>query len=125
MLMFFDSEEQKGIASLYESHITFNKTMLKYFSETYRVRVGIEKDDKKIYVFLINKDYALSGEIKESSLLPISVSKTYARVCSRAMMDYICDIFNLNIPKKEYLRFNTTYDEVKKAIVIDMKGEIS
>ena len=121
--MFFDAEEQKGTASLYENHITFNKTMLKYFSQAYRARVGIDKDDCKTYIFLINKDYALSGEIKESSLISISTSKTYARICSRAMVEYIAKNFNLKIPSKEYLRFQAQYDEVKRAIVIDMKEE--
>lgn len=124
MLMFFDAEEQKGTASIYENHITFNKSLLKHFNEAYRARVGIDKDESKIYVFLLNKDYALSGEIKQSSLLSLSISKTYARICSRAMVEYISGIFNLQIPKKEYLRYTASYDEVKRAIVINMKGEV-
>ena len=124
MLMFFDAEEQKRTASIYENHITFNKSLLKHFNEAYRARVGIDKDDSKIYVFLLNKDYALSGEIKQSSLLSLSISKTYARICSRAMVEYISGIFNLQIPKKEYLRYTASYDEVKRAIVINMKGEV-
>lgn len=123
MLEFFDLEAVSGTASIYENHITFNKSMLKYFQDAYKVRVGIDKDNSKIFVFIINKDYAMSGEIPESSLLSISTSNTYARVCSRAMIEYISRIFDLTIAKKDYLRFSATYDEKKKAIVIDMKGE--
>ncbi len=120
MLEFFDTEMQSGTAAIYENHITFNKNLLKYFHDAYKVRIGIDKAEKKIYAFLINKDYAESGEIKQSSLLSLSVSKTYARVCSRAMVDYVCKEFDLNIPKKEYLRYEASYDEKKRALIINV-----
>lgn len=122
MLEFFDTEMQSGTAAIYENHITFNKNLLKYFHDAYKVRIGIDKAEKKIYAFLINKDYAESGEIKQSSLLSLSVSKTYARVCSRAMVDYVCKEFDLNIPKKEYLRYEASYDEKKRALIINVGG---
>lgn len=120
MLEFFDLENHNGIASIYESHITLNKTLLKYFEDAYKVRVAFDKDDKAIYIFLINKDYALSGELPETSLMSISTSKTYVRVCSRALIEHICKLFALQIPKKSYLRYDAYYDEQKKAIVIKL-----
>lgn len=122
MIEFFDIDTYSGTASIYENHITFNKSMLKYFQDAYKVRVGIEKENQKVYVFMINKDYAFSGEIPESSLLSISTSNTYARICSRAMVEYICRTFGINVGKKDYIRYNATWDEKKKAIIIDMKG---
>lgn len=125
MIEFFDIDTSKGTASIYENHITFNKGMLQYLEDAYRVRVGIDKDNDNIVVFIINKDYALSGEIPETSLLSISVSKTYARICSRALIEYISNIFGIKVEKKDYLRYQANYDEKKKAIVIDMKGVVS
>lgn len=122
MIEFFDIDTYSGTASIYENHITFNKSMLKYFQDAYKVRVGIEKENQKVYVFMINKDYAFSGEIPETSLLSISMSKTYARICSRAMVEYICKTFGIKVEKKDYIRYNATWDEKKKAIIIDMKG---
>ena len=123
MIQFFNNEDTVGSASIYEAHITFNKSMLKYFEFAYRVQIGIDKEESKVYIFMINKDYALSGEIPQSSLLPVSTSKTYARVCSRAMVEYICSCFNLSIDKKSFLKFDAIYDEKLKAIVLNMKGE--
>lgn len=125
MIEFFDIDTSKGTASIYENHITFNKGMLQYLEDAYRVRVGIDKDKDNIVVFIISKDYALSGEIPETSLLSISVSKTYARICSRALIEYISNIFGIKVEKKDYLRYQANYDEKKKAIVIDMKGVVS
>lgn len=125
MIEFFDIDTSKGTASIYENHITFNKAMLQYLEDAYKVRVGIDKENNSVLVFIINKDYALSGEIPETSLLSISVSKTYARVCSRALIEYISNIFGIKVEKKDYIRYNAVYDEKKKAIIIDMKGVVS
>lgn len=123
MLEFYDQNNSSGIASIYERHISFNTKLIKYFEDCYRVRVGVDKDDNKIYVFIYNRNYIESGEIPESSLLSIQVSKSYVRISSKQLVEYISEKFNLNIPKKEFLQFNALYNESKKAIVIDMRGE--
>ena len=123
MLKFYDAEDIKGSVSIYESHITFNKAMLKYMSEAYRVRIAIDEENKKVYVFMYNKDQALSGEFKESSLLKLSLSKTYARISSRSVVSYVLDSFDLQLQEKEFLKYSATYDNLKKAIVINIGGE--
>ncbi len=123
MLQFYDAEDVKGSVSIYESHITFNKAMLKYMQEAYRVRVGLDVDEKKAFVFLYNKDQALSGEFKESSLLKLSLSKTYARISSRAVVSYFLDSFKLELPLDGFIKLNASYDSVKRAIVISVGGE--
>ena len=124
MIEFFDTDYCNGSAAIYDSHITFSKNMLKYLQDAYKARVGVDRENKLIYVYPLNKDAALSGEIPETSLLSISISKTYARICSRALIGYLCGIFGLVIEKKEFVRYSTTYDDVKKAIVIDMGGQL-
>ncbi|MDE7100278.1 MAG: hypothetical protein K2O05_00305 [Anaeroplasmataceae bacterium] len=125
MLEFFEYDDSSGYASIYDSHITLNKTLLKYFKDAYRVRIAIDRDECMMYVYVINKDYALSGELKEASLISVSTSKTYARICSRSLVEYICRVFGFSIAKKEFKRFKAHYDDEKKVIAIDMKGEVS
>ena len=83
MLEFFELEEKNGYVSFYENHITVNKSLMEYLNEAYRVRIAVDKENEQVYIYPISKDYALSGELKESSLLQISLSKTYARICSK------------------------------------------
>ena len=123
MLEFFEYDDNAGTASIYASHITFNKVLLRYFKDAYRVRLAVDRNDKKVYIYVVNKDYALSGELNEASLLNVSVSKTYARVCSKPAVDYLCSVFGLTIGKQEFKRFKAKYDDEKKVIVIYMKGE--
>lgn len=122
MLEFFELEEKNGYVSLYDNHITVNKSLMEYLKEAYRVRIAIDKLNNEVHIYPISKDYALSGELKESSLLQISLSKTYARICSKPLLEYLCKHFNITILKKEYKRYNARYDESKKVIIIDMKG---
>ena len=124
MIEIFDFEKDNGIAALYDSHITLNKPMLRHCDDTYRVRVGNDKDVKKIYLFLLNKDRALSGEFNESTLIKPSFSKTYFRLCSKQLMDYIFSDYNLEVEKNVPVKFKASYDELKKAIVIDMEEKI-
>ena len=124
MIEFFDAEMHKGNASLYNTNITFSKNLIKHFTEAFKVRVGIDKDNKTIHVYPLNKDKALSGEFQESSLINVSLSKTYARVCSSALMTYICGVFGLKIEKKDFLRYSASYDDLKKAIIINLRSEV-
>lgn len=122
MLEFFDTNDKKGVATIYDRHILFNSKLIKYFSNAYKVRVGIDKDDKKIYVFMLNKDYVLSGEINETSLLPLSVSKSYVRIASKDLIKFITESFKIDVNKEKSIQFDAIYDDSKKAIIIDMEG---
>ncbi len=124
MLEFYDQNDGSGLASIYERHISFNTKLLKYFEDCYKVRVGIDLEENKIYVFIYNRDLSESGEIPESSLLSVQVSKSYARISSKQLVDYISSKFNLEIPKKEFLQYKANYNDVKRAIIIDMGGKL-
>ena len=123
MLEFYDQNNGGGLASIYERHISFNTKLIRFFDDCYKVRVGIDKEVNKIYVFIYDKDHVEGGEIPESSLLGIQVSKSYVRISSKQLVDYIRSNFNLDIPKKEFLQFDASYNEAKKAIIIDFGGK--
>ncbi len=124
MLEFFDVKPTNGIASLYDSYITLNKNLANFLLDAYRVRVAVNKEERKIYLFKISKDYALSNEINPDSLLKVGISKTYARICSKQMMDFIKKAFNLQIDKKSFIRMSASYDDNDNAIVIDLNEVI-
>lgn len=122
MLEFYDSDDKAGTVTFYDRHLLLNSKFIKYCEDTYKVRVGIDKETKEVYIFLLDKDHALSGEIKESSMLPISVSKSYVRVASKQLIDYITKSFNLIINKGQSAQFIARYDDKKKCVIVDMGG---
>ncbi len=124
MLEFFNAEPTVGVVNIYDSYITFNKSLANYLDDAYRVRIGIDRAGKKVYFFKLNKDSALSNEYDEKSLLKVGITKTYARVCSKQLIDFIADAFNIIINKKEFKRYQAAYSASDKAIIIDMEGEL-
>ncbi len=122
MLEFYDQNDGSGTASIYERHISFNTKLIKYFADCYKVRVGVDMDENRIYVFIYDRDFSESGEISQSSLLSVQVSKSYVRISSKQLVDYIADKFKLEIPKKEFLQYKAFYNDEKKAIIVEMGG---
>ena len=120
MLEFFDEDTKSGTATMYDRHILFNSKLIKYFDDAYRVRIGVDKELNKAFIFMISKDYALSGEVNETSLLPVSISKSYARIASKSLINYLSDAFSLEVSKEKSIQFKAYFDEAKKAIVLDM-----
>lgn len=123
MLEFFDINKKSGNASIYSSFITLNKTLADCLVDAYRVRVAVSKGEKKIYLFKLTKDRALSGEYDLDSLLKVGISKTYARICSKQMMDFILGAFNIKVEAKNFIRATATYNIEKEAVIIDL-GEV-
>ena len=123
MLVFFNQEPNTGVATVYGSYITFNKPLVVHFEDAYRVRVAVDKDNGRVIFYKVSKDYALSGELDEGSLLKVGITKTYARICSKQLLDFICQAFNLKIVNKEFKRFSAFYSEDDKAVIVEMGGD--
>ena len=124
MLEFFDEKEKNGVATIYDRHILFNSKLIQYFKDAYRVRAAIDKEEKKLYIFMINKDYALRGELNESSLLSVSVSKSYVRIASKSLINFIASSFNIETTKDKGIPFEAIYSDEKNAIIVNMGGSL-
>ena len=122
MLEFYDSDDKIGNVTFYDRHLLLNSKFIKYFEDTYKVRIGIDKDTNEVYIFLLDKDQALSGEIKESSMLPVSVSKSYVRVASKQLIDYITKSFGFVVDRGESAQFVAKFDDKRKCVIVDMGG---
>ena len=114
---FFDHDILNGYVSIYQRQITFNSKLLKYFEDCLKVRVGFEVENRKIYVFLLDADHVKSGEIKESSLLSVKTSKTYARISSTNLMRQISKALNIVFDDKP-VKYETTWDDNQNILVI-------
>lgn len=123
MLEFYDSDDRIGTITLYDRHLLLNSKLIRYFQDAYKVRIGLDKELNEIYIFPIDKDHALSGELKESSLLSLSVSKSYVRIASKQLIDYISTSFNLVINKGDSIQYKGQYDDNKKCLIVDMGGK--
>lgn len=124
MLEFFDLDNNNGYVSFYTNYLLLNKNLVNCFADAYRVRLACDKEAKKIYLFKLSKDEALSEIYSESSLLKLAITKSYGRISQRSVIEFVENAFSLTIPKNSFLKFNAKYLPDEKAIVINMKEEI-
>ena len=124
MLEFYDYDNFSGYISIYKNYLLLNKNLVNTFNDCYRIRIACDKENKKLYLFKLNKDEALSGIYSESSLLKLSITKSYGRISNSNVIDFICNVFKFNIPKEGFLKFNGRYDNQKKVIIADMEEAV-
>ena len=121
MITFFEEKNKCGYVSIYETNITLSSNMLQYLKECYRIRCGIDADEKKIYLFPLNKDKSLSNEYNIDSLLKPSFSKTYAKISSSTLIRFIKESLSIEISPNKYIKYRCEYNDKDKVIIIDVK----
>lgn len=124
MLEYYDYDDLSGIVTIYPNYLLLNKKMADLCADAYRIRLAIDVEQKKIYLFKLSKDKALEDAYNEKSLLKINIFKTYARIASKDVVLFLINRFNLNINNVGYSKFRAKYLVDDKAIVIDVKEEL-
>lgn len=124
MLEFFEIKDFDGQANLYANYITFSKALIEALDDAYRVRVAVDKENKQIHFIKVTKDQALSKELDEKSLLKVGITKTYARICSAKMMNFIYNSFNLSVEGKNFIKADAFFDESKNTVIVDLSEVI-
>lgn len=123
MIEFFNLNSYEGVASLYANYLTLNRGLIPIIEDAYRVRVGLSESKKEIYIFKLNKDEALSPEFTGQTLFTVGITKTYARICSKPLMDFIFNKLDIKLEGK-FIKANAVYDEVKRCIIIKVGDEL-
>ncbi len=124
MLEFYDYDERTGYVSIYNNYLILNKKLANFVCDAYKIRLGIDVEKNKIYLFKVSKDKVYDENLDEKSLLKLTITKSYGRISSRDMIEFIVAKFKLNIPKNGYLKFKAKYLLDDNAIAIMLKEEI-
>ncbi len=110
----------EGLATLYESNITFNKSASSHFEKAYNVLLGIDYDKKRIAVKPISKQEYERGAIPEEKRHRIIVRPTYARVCNKKFMKEVATMADLDLNDNQAYKFKTLWSKEDKALIIDL-----
>lgn len=124
MLEFYDYDDRTGYVSIYNNYLILNKKLANFVSDAYKIRLGIDVEKNKIYLFKVSKDKVCDDNLDEKSLLKLTITKSYGRISSRDMIEFIVAKFKLDIPKNGYLKFKAKYLLDDNAIAIMLKEEI-
>ncbi len=111
---------KEGVATLYESNITLNKSASSHFDHAFSVLLGLDPQSKKVAVKPITKEEHERGAIPEEKRHKITVKPSYARVCNKKFMKEIARIVGVDLADKNSFKFKTNWSKEDSALVIDL-----
>ena len=110
----------EGIATLYESNITLNKSASVHFDHAYNVLLGIDHQNKRVAVKPISKQEYERGAIPEEKRHKITVRPSYARVCNKKFMKEVADLAQLELNDNNAYKFKAMWSNQDHALIIDL-----
>ena len=111
---------KEGVATLYESNITLNKSASSHFDHAYTVLLGLDIDGKKVAVKPISKDESQIGSIPAEKRHKITVKPSYARVCNKKFMREIAELVRIDLSDNKSFKFKTNWSNDDSALIIDL-----
>lgn len=111
---------KEGVATLYESNITLNKSASSHFDHAYSVLLGLDIDSKKVAVKPISKDASQVGAIPAEKRHKITVKPSYARVCNKKFMREIAELASIDLSDNKSFKFKTNWSSEDDALIIDL-----
>lgn len=111
---------KEGIATLYESNITLNKSASSHFEHAYSVLLGLDMNSKKVAVKPISKDASQVGAIPAEKRHKITVKPSYARVCNKKFMREIAELASIDLSDNKSFKFKTNWSSEDDALIIDL-----
>lgn len=115
-------KDKNGLATFYENGIVLNTVAMAPLIHAYKAQIGIDENDN-IIISPISKDRYLIGDLNDSSLFGVQVTKSYVRINSKELMKELSDNLHLTL-SNEGTKFITNYDELEGYLIIHTsKGE--
>ncbi len=117
----------EGLATLYDSNITLNKSASSHFERAYNVLLGLDKANKRIAIKPITKQEVERGAIPEEKRHKITVRPSYARVCNKKFIKEAAEVAKIDLSENNALKFKTLWSSEHQALIIDLseiKGEL-
>ena len=119
-IVWFNERPKDGIATLYEGNITLNKVAIENLEDAFSVMLGIDYDNKLVYIKPLSKDQDQRGDIPEKSKYKITIRSSYGRISNKDFMQELASIINRNL--KNPVKCVTTWDIDEKVLIIDLSN---
>ncbi|XMB86227.1 hypothetical protein RJG79_00065 [Mycoplasmatota bacterium WC44] len=120
----FSKIESEGIATIYDSNITLNKSASGYFESAYSVMLGFDPVNKIIAIRPLTKETDNLGHIPEDKKYKISVKPSYSRISNKPFIKNISDVIGISFKKSEAHKFVAVWDSAEKILTINLNEEV-
>ena len=123
-IMWFDSEKKNKnkIATIYDTNITLNKSACEILCDAYKVMLGIDYDNKSLFIKPLNKDMSTRGTIPISSQYNITIRSSYGRISNVEFVKEVKNLLGVNSLKDNPKKFHVEYQS--DFLKIDLLKEV-
>ena len=122
-ISWFNKGSVDGIASIYNTNITINKTGSIPFEHAYAAQIGISIDDMCLAIKPLSKDRVDRGDLDKDLVFKLSCGATYTRISSSEFVKEVERTFNLKFTNKPR-KFVTRWDANNSLLLIDLSKEV-
>lgn len=125
MIKWFDIDKKNKncIATIYDTNITLNKHTCNLIENAYTVMLGIDYDNKHLFIKPLSKDIATRGDIPSTSQYNITIRSSYGRISNVDFIKEIKGILGVDSLKINPKKFNVEFQEVNNTLKIDLTKE--
>ncbi|HMM00420.1 MAG TPA: hypothetical protein PKC96_03640 [Bacilli bacterium] len=122
-LTWFNKKVSQGIATIYDTNITFNTTAMEAIKTAYRVMVGFDDERNSIVVKKVSRAASIRGDIDNDSLLPLTVKNSYSRIANKKLIEKISGLAHTEFGRSPR-KFLTSWDDDKEVLVVNLNEEV-
>ena len=116
------SKNINGVVSIYETNITLNTVASIHFEGAYKTIVGFNKNDTTLIIKKLTKEEVMSGAYNSFDLHDVSIKPSYGRINGKDLVKNIIKHFPLDFTTKTLHKFNCSWDDTTKSLIIYLKG---
>ncbi|MFI3252099.1 MAG: hypothetical protein R3Y60_03045 [bacterium] len=118
-IVWYNENQKTLISTIQNNNITLNKTCVTLLEHAYSVMLGLDYENKVVYIKPLSKEEATRGDITEKEQYKITVKSSYARVSNKNFINEIkkvLGISDLTDPKK----YIASFDDYSRSLKIDL-----
>ena len=126
MIKWFDIDKKNKncIATIYDTNITLNKHACDLIDSAYTVMLGIDYDNKALFIKPLNKDVATRGDIPSTSQYNITIRSSYGRISNVDFIKEIKGVLGIDSLKINPKKFNVEFNKTNNILKIDLTKEV-
>jgi hypothetical protein len=114
----FNSSCKQLIATLSTNAMVFNKNLVDFLSNFYKVMLGIS--EQEIVIKGITKSELSASVYKEDEFFPFVIASSYAKISNRSFMNKVSSRFGLDLTKPQ--KFEVSIKEDDNLMIIKLGG---
>lgn len=119
-ITWFNEKPKDCVVTIGNGSITLNKPATMFFENAYAVMLGVNQDDKVIFIKPLSKQKTMMHDLPDNSKYKITIRSSYSRVTNKAFLNEIVDWFSIDVVNNVY-KFKADWDPSHEILLVDLK----